>query len=83
MASTYRPSPVGQGLNPISIVKASSDPLGCPVFGEPIDIITTSPRPITAIKIHYRMNATRAVVATEDSKKSYKPSAADETANIE
>lgn len=32
-----RPHPADRGDYPISILKASSNPLGCPVFGEQID----------------------------------------------
>ncbi len=41
----YVPQPAGRGYYPISIVKASCDPVGCPVFGEQIAIITASLRP--------------------------------------
>jgi hypothetical protein len=37
-----RPKPDRRGHFPISIVKATSDPVGCPVLGEQIEIITTS-----------------------------------------
>ena len=38
-----RPKPAGRGNYPISIVKATWDPIGCPVFGEQNDIFTASP----------------------------------------
>jgi len=45
-----RPKPAGLGNYPISIVKASWGPVGCPVFGEQNDIITTSTRPLCDIQ---------------------------------
>lgn len=41
--SQFRPIPVGRGNFPISLVKATSDSLDCPVFGEQIDVIAGSP----------------------------------------
>jgi len=46
--SGSRPIPAGQGYYPISIVKASCNPVDCPVFGEQFDIITESQWPIAA-----------------------------------
>ena len=43
--SPNRPIPDRRGRYPISIIKASFDPVVCPVFGEQIDIITASLRP--------------------------------------
>ncbi|MEQ1528976.1 MAG: hypothetical protein ABL925_06640, partial [Methylococcales bacterium] len=45
VTSIYRPKPAGRVDFPISIVKASGNPHGCPVFGKQIDILTTSPGP--------------------------------------
>jgi hypothetical protein len=40
-----RPKPAGRDNYPISIVKTYRDPIGYPVFGEQIDVITESLRP--------------------------------------
>jgi hypothetical protein len=40
--SQVRPKPAGRGNDPISIGKATGDPVECPVFGEQIEIITVS-----------------------------------------
>ncbi len=40
--------PTVGGSYPISIVKTTSEPLDCPVFGEKIEIITASLRPFLA-----------------------------------
>jgi hypothetical protein len=47
----YRPLPDRRGNYPISIVKASFDPVDCPVFGKQIDIITESPQPHCEIQV--------------------------------
>ena len=61
-----RPLPVGRGHIPISIGKASFDPVDCPVFGEQIGIITESLRPKPVSRGSYPILTGRATVAPVD-----------------